>query len=417
MCDTVVVVPETGPVWFAKNSNREPSEAQFLECHEGSSLAAGAPEGLLDVPLEGRVLLSRPAWMWGCEMGVNADGLAIGNEAVWARLPALKAGFSGMDFQRVVLATCRTADDALEHLIELTERFPQGGPMQHRHRSHPYHSSFVLADATKAWVFETAGRFWAAKRVRGVATISNALTIQNDFDRVHKKAYDFARDRGWVDTSADFAFARAFSHRAISVLSGAEIRRACTERSLSGVQTYGPRDFIRALTDHDENEPIKGLRGVSPCSHASWIPTRVTQQTTASLIVRLDEAGSTLWATGTSSPCLSVFKPAPFDPALFPLRPVADPRFDANELWWAHERLHRACLADYHARRVAFAEDHERFQDTCLEPTADAATVWREHRARIDDWLPQALEIQARRLPMITRWYWARQSKLTSMPA
>jgi len=125
----------------------------------------------------------------------------------------------------------------------------------------------------------------------------------------------------------------------------------------------------------------------------------------------------TVWATGTSSPCLSVFKPAPLDPALFPLRPVADPRFDANELWWAHERLHRACLADYHARRVAFAEDHERFQDTCLEPAADAATVWREHRARIDDWLPRALEIQARRLPMITRWYWARQSKLSALPA
>jgi hypothetical protein len=102
---------------------------------------------------------------------------------------------------------------------------------------------------------------------------------------------------------------------------------------------------------------------------------------------------------------------------LLPPRPVGEARFDANELWWAHERLHRACLADYHARRVAFAEDHERFQDSCLEPTADAATVWREHRARIDDWLPQALEIQARQLPMITRWYWARQSKLSALPA
>jgi dipeptidase len=350
-------------------------------------------------------------------MGVNEHGVAIGNEAVFTRLPVPKTGYTGMDFQRVALTTCRTADDALEQLIELTERFVQGGRMGHRHHALRNHNSYLIADPTTAWVFETAAHFWAAKKVRGVATISNELTIDKDFDRIHRDAYSFARGRRWARDSQEFSFSRAFSDRIISTLSGARIRRACTARSLSGSHEFSARDFIRTFTDHGDIEPGKAWQHGSPCAHASWLPNLTSAQTAGSLIVRLDPVHTEVWATGTSSPCLSVFKPAPFDPGLLPPRPVGEARFDANELWWAHERLHRACLADYHARRVAFAEDHERFQDSCLEPTADAATVWREHRARIDDWLPQALEIQARQLPMITRWYWARQSKLSALPA
>ena len=112
MCDSVVVVPESGPVWFAKNSDREPTEAQFLECHDGAERGA-VPDGLPFASSPQRLLLSRPAWMWGCEMGVNEHGVAIGNEAVFTRVRVPKAGYTGMDFQRVALTTCETAADAL----------------------------------------------------------------------------------------------------------------------------------------------------------------------------------------------------------------------------------------------------------------------------------------------------------------
>lgn len=415
MCDSVVIVPEEGAVWFAKNSDREPSEAQFVECHDGS-YGGQVPKGLPEASADARVLVSRPAWMWGCEMGVNAHGLAIGNEAVFTRLPVGKTGHTGMDFQRIALTNCRTANDALEQLIELTERLSQGGNMGHRHRSFRYHSSFIVADPQTAWVFETAHHFWAAKRVRGTATISNALTIEDEFDRVHRDAYAFARKRRWVKNAGDFGFARAFADPVISFLAGARIRRACTARSLAGVRNPEPRDFIRALTDHGGHEPGKGLRSEAPCAHASWLPTRTSAQTTSSIIARLDRSGPTVWATGTSSPCLSVFKPAPLDAELLPPRPITDARFDSRELWWAHERLHRACLRDYHTRRVTFAEELERFQDHCLEPSADSAQAWSEHRAYIDEWRDRARSVKAPHAPFLERLFWTRQSRALSMP-
>jgi dipeptidase len=412
----VVVVPDKGPVWLAKNSHREPSEAQSVECHDGS-VAGAAPAGLPEARGNTRLVLSRPAWMWGCETGVNQHGLAIGNEAVFTRLPAPNAGYTGMDFQRVTLTTCRTADDALEQLIELTERFTQGGRMEHRSGLVRYHNSYMIADTTTAWVLETAGKFWAAKRVHGVATISNALTIADDFDRVHSGAYELARERGWVKSASGFSFAGAFSDALRSMLSGARIRRARTAHSLAGVREPRARDFIRTLTDHADIGPTKGWRGKTPCAHASWIPTRHSLQTTSSIIARLDASGPSVWATGTSSPCLSVFKPAPFDPELLPPRPIADARFDASELWWAHERLHRACLADYHPRRVTFAEDRERFQDNCLQPAADPKQAWHDHRARVDDWLARALHVKPSHTPILTRGFWSRQSRAMSIPA
>ena len=327
-----------------------------------------------------------------------------------------KPAHSGMDFQRVALTTCRTADDALEQLIELTETLHPGRP----------HGAPASLVSLPQLVLNRRRHDCVGIRNRGSvlgcearARRGHHLERADDPGRLRSSARRRlqARSRSWLgEISGRFQFASAFSDRAMSLLAGASIRRACTGRSLSGVREPAARDLIVALADHGSREPGTGLRSEAPCAHASWLPTRTSAQTTSSIVARLDASGPTVWATGTSSPCLSVFKPAPFDSELLPPRPVADSRFDARELWWAHERLHRACLADYHPRRVTFAEDRERFQDDCLRPGADPKRSWRDHRARIDDWLGRALQVKASRRPPLTRWFWSSQSRAMSIP-
>jgi len=93
MCDTIVALGDAtldGTVILAKNSDRQPNEAQVLAHVPGARHEAGATVrctyiSVPQVPETYEVLLSRPFWIWGCEMGVNALGVAIGNEAVFTR--------------------------------------------------------------------------------------------------------------------------------------------------------------------------------------------------------------------------------------------------------------------------------------------------------------------------------------------
>ena len=90
---------------------------------------------------------------------------------MFTRVPVPKTGHLGMDFQRVALTSCRTADDALEQLIELTEGLTQGGRMGHLHRSFRYHSSFLIAGADPK-------QSWRDHRVRIDDWLGRALEVK-----------------------------------------------------------------------------------------------------------------------------------------------------------------------------------------------------------------------------------------------
>jgi secernin len=409
MCDSVVSVGADA-VWLAKNSDREPDEVQVVESH---------PAGVT-VPIDGGVaahamIVSRPLWLWGCEMGVNERGVAVANEAVFTRVRLADRGVTGMDLQRLALARAGTAEAAVDSIVEGLARWPQGGRMGHRDRGMRYSSSFLVADRREAWVLETAGAWWAAQRVRGARTISNALTIEADFDRIHPDAFAVARSRGWCRGANDFGFARCFGRRDYRALAGAVPRRACTHARLTATPSTDVAGLAALLRDHAGGHPADGWRMIMPCAHASWLPTRSSGQTTASMIACLASDGPRAWFTGTSSPCLGIFKPVHFG-AADPLArlPAAGERPDADSLWWRHERLHRAVLADHAGRSAALAGERAALEARALAAdAADAdavAEIWELHRTTLPRWTELALAAGCPGRGLFHR-FWARRAR------
>ena len=433
MCDTIVAVPpatKDAVVWFGKNSDREPGEAQIVEHLPARRFSSHAKLQCtyVEVPQVAEtyeVVLSRPFWMWGAEMGANARGVAIGNEAVFTKLPVPKTGLTGMDLLRLALERSATAREALELITRLIADFGQGGLCGYRHKGFRYHNSFIIADPTEAWVLETADKHWAAQRVRGVRTISNVLTIGKDFDLLSDGAYEFAKAKGWCKSANEFNFAKAFGDPFYGFTSGGDVRRACTHRRLMlSDGKIGRADLFAALRDHAGQTPETGLRLQMPCGHASWLKTRQSGQTTGSMVSRLEASGSLHWLTGTSSPCLSVFKPFVLGEEMISTGALARESFDAKSLWWQHERLHRLTLGDY-ARRRALTEIERReleakflsLSNGNLPNAAECQTAWDEHLAVLPDWINRiAHEARRDRRGFFTRRYWQQQNLLDQMP-
>jgi dipeptidase len=93
MCDTMVAAggqSVDGAVLFGKNSDRERNEAQYLEVVPRKSHRKGSSLKLTHVKIPQAaethaVLLSKPFWIWGAEIGANEHGVVIGNEAVYGK--------------------------------------------------------------------------------------------------------------------------------------------------------------------------------------------------------------------------------------------------------------------------------------------------------------------------------------------
>jgi dipeptidase len=412
MCDTVVSVTERG-VFFAKNSDREPGEAQAV-----LHVAATRPKERtlrathIELPQADRtheLVLSRPVWMWGGEMGANEHGLVIGNEAVFTRIPVAESGLTGMDLLRLALERTKTAEEALELVIWMIAKHGQGGRCGYRQKNFRYHNAFIFADRESAWVLETAGPYWAAERVRGLRTASNVLSIGAEYTRVGPGTVEAARERGFLRKGQPFDFRRAFADRAMSVLSGGDVRRACTLGALRMRPTLDLASLTEVLRDHGEAQtPEGGLRLVGPCAHASPLPTRWSGQTTGSMVAHASPKELRVALTGTSSPCLSVFKPVPLGAGPVDTGPTPTQRFDAESLFWRHERLHRAVLRSYEPRRATFEAERRAMEQRAL--ASGAVEVWREHRERLGDWLARATAVVPEKRTSAFDAYWRIQN-------
>lgn len=372
MCDTFVALPNAttdGSVIFAKNSDREANEAQLLEHHPSASFEEESTLkctyiSIPQVAKTNAVLLSRPYWMWGAEMGTNEHGVVIGNEAVFTKLSVTKNGvLTGMDLVRLGLERAKTAMEAKDIIIELLTAHGQGGLAGYQDKSFTYHNSFIIADKKEAWVLETAGEFWVTKKVKSHYAISNGLTIEDDYDEIHPEAVDFARKKGWA--KKQFGFASAFSDRLFTRFSDCKHRRSHSEKYLNrdSSKTTVESAIAHLRSHHKEPySPTSHLLSSSICAHAGNSHTRNASQTTGSLVAHLTQTNPIFWATATSAPCLSLFKPVWFDEEVIPK--LGEER---DSYWWTFEVLHRAVLKDFQLRSVEVKKEHALLQQALLD--------------------------------------------------
>jgi len=389
MCDTFVALASAtrdGSVILGKNSDREPNEAHEVVFVPAADHAPGATvtTTYLTVPQVGHtyaVLLAKPYWIWGAEMGVNSQGVAIGNEAVFTRVPREQTdGLIGMDLLRLALERSATADEAVDVIADLLGRHGQGGQCGHTHDLR-YDNSFIVADPQQAWVLETAGREWAASRIEGYGSISNAITQHRDADRRSAGLVAEAVRRGWCTGADDFDFAAQYCDRVYTRFSDARPRQCRTEGALAAAAgAIEPSEAMRLLRDHGKDgdharwTPARGLLGQDVCAHAGFGPVRVSQSVGSMVAHLVPGQSPTVWVTGTSAPCTSVFKPVWLDGGLPGLGPSPTGTYDPATLWWRHEDLHRATLAHYPEAISAYAADRDRLEADLLK-RADKARV------------------------------------------
>jgi Dipeptidase len=185
MCDTVILMDNSGkPAFFGKNSDRHPEEPQaLLYISERAPSTVMLREGVEYQDKGFALLLSKPSWMAGGEMGVNSQGLSIGNEAVFSRFKPDEHGILGMDILRAALSACASAKEALDFITSFIEKYGQGGNGAYKGKL-IYNNSFLAADPQEAYIIETAGKRWAWRSAMVADAISNAYCIEDDYKRL-----------------------------------------------------------------------------------------------------------------------------------------------------------------------------------------------------------------------------------------
>ncbi len=376
MCDTMVVLGSAsadGVTLFAKNSDRDPRESHFITRIPAGKHAPGATVRCTyievpQVPETYEVLLCKPFWLWGAEMGANEHGVTIGNEAVFTKVPYDKGpGLIGMDFLRLALERSRSAAEALTVITDLLVAHGQGGNCGYPGKLF-YHNSFLIADPHAAWVLETAGREWAAEQVQDVRSISNRITIGDRWDLASPGLVDYAVARGWCRGRADFHFGRCYSDFLYTRFSDAARRQCRTADLLAAKRGHlTVADLAAVLRDHGSEAgpawtPARGFTGATVCDHAGFGPIRISQ-TTGALVSHLAADVQTHFVTGTAAPCTSIFKPVWLGAALPPTGPEPSGSYDEASLFWRHEALHWATLRDFAAGLSLYAGERDALEN------------------------------------------------------
>ena len=386
-CDTLVALgcaTSNGQNLFAKNSDRPIGEAQPLVFFPAATHPEGEMLRCTHISIQQTahtyaLLGCKPYWMWGLEIGVNVCGVVIGNEAEDSNLPVdAVEGLLGMDILRLGLERGASAYEAMHVMIDLLETYGQNANA-HVRADYRSDNSYILADAKEAWILETAGRRWAARRVRNFAAISNCYSIRDDFDEASADIESYARQMRLLAPDAPFDFARAYSRTVLRQQRAVPRYRRLNKLLDKLNPALNARNVTEILRDHFEDDLLAPRYGAgdavfpSICMHAL---TEKDSKTAGSLIVSWRDGLGVTCRHCFSNPCISVYIPVYLTGKLPNSFSTGGGQYSAESLWWVLERLNCAVEAD--SARF-YAEVRARMD--ALESAFSAQAVEAEDRA------------------------------------
>lgn len=366
-CDTWVAVGNSTrdhSVIMGKNSDRPSVEAQPLvyharSTHEPGEMVRCTHIEIPQVEVTYAHIGSKIWWTFGYEHGMNEWGVAIGNEAEGSKEPSREIGLLGMDILRLALERAKTAYEAMHVIIELIEVYGQGGSCELPGQwdgNTTYHNSFIIADPTEAWVLETAGEYWVAKKVEDVWAISNVYTIEAEFDEAHPRLVDHAIEQGWCNSREDFSFAYCYmdpfrnyslsQNRSNSALKKLNEKKGdiTVEYMMNEVNRYHSQGTIEEAKWSYNDGWFRTI-----CAHDNPVNH---YRTAASMVVHLRKEmppglDKVYWGS-FSSPCVNVFKPFFFTGKAVPERyGIGTNKYSEDSPWWMAEKMKRLCDLNY----------------------------------------------------------------------
>ena len=313
MCDTLVAFAEQNRSYFAKNSDRDPAEEQFVYISQNpkeefyyepyqEELAKYVKYSFATLKKifdkfdhQYAAIVSKPTWIWGAEMGINEYGLAIGNEAVFSNERVDKNGLLGMDILRLALHNTKTAKEAVDFIINLIMHYGQGGDGGYSKEFY-YHNSFLIKDYNEAYILETASKHWVVKEVDESATISNTYTITNDFDQIDQESKGINN------------FKNYYERKIISFFSKGDYRQDFSSSYLAE-NKIDLKNIMKLMRTHNSKDNLltNGMKSI--CMHPGLL---IKDTTTSSMIVEYIGDQFVVWFTGSPHPCVSLYKPLVF---------------------------------------------------------------------------------------------------------
>jgi len=296
-----------------------------------------------------RVMGHAPWWVWGFEHGVNEHGVVIGNLAVFSReAPEEELGLIGMDLVRLGLERASSAHDAIEVITQLLQTHGQGGPALAPGAS-GYHNSFLLADASGAWMLETTGRRFAARPATRDA-LSNHFCLGPDWSEGSRDLEAFAREQGWWSDAGRIDIAGAFRNEHVPGLisdprhdRALELLRRSDEHDVASLQAL-LRDHRDGGVAPPVGATVEEERYFTLCMHSEPVGT-----TTASLVAEIPENPHGVWPVWISfaTPCTGVFLPVYVEGIIPAALARGDEKPAADSAWWIFDALQTAASADF----------------------------------------------------------------------